>query len=95
MRLYAIKDEVVGFNGSIMVMQNDEQMIRAMSAAVNAGDGNQMSMWAKDFSAWEVGDIDKVTGHIEPREPRLVCRGNSLKREGVEYEIRDGVRSKG
>ncbi|UPW41216.1 nonstructural protein [Sigmofec virus UA08Rod_4967] len=80
MNVYAIKDEVIGFTGSIFTAQNDEAVIRNMTATVNAGDGNQMELWPKDFSAWQVATQDKVTGEIKPCQPRLICRGDSLKR---------------
>lgn len=85
MRIYAIKDEVIGFTGALTVAANDEQIQRMVAATVLADDGNQMSMWPKDFSAWEIGELDKVTGHIKEMEPRLICRGNQfLKKEKTE-----------
>lgn len=78
MRLYAIKDDVIGFTGAIMTANNDNQVVRMMAQAINADDGNQMSMWPKDFSAWYVGEIDKVDGHLTEVQPQLVVRGASL-----------------
>lgn len=91
MRLYAIKDDIVGFTGAIMTAYNDEQVIRMMDATVNADDGNQMTMWPKDFSAWYVGDLDKVDGHLTEIQPQLICRGDSLIRRRESNEVRDSV----
>lgn len=77
MKVYAIKDEVIGFTGAIMTAQNDEQIERMMEAAVN-DKGTQMAMWPKDFSAWCIGEMDKTTGQLAEMQPRLICRGNQF-----------------
>lgn len=89
MNIYAVKDEVIGFTGAIMTAHNDEVVIRNMRVMANE-EGNQMNMWAKDFSAWHVGKLDRVDGNIEPCQPRLVCRANSLqevKQDGVPNSV--------
>lgn len=77
MRVYAIKDEVIGFTGAIMTAQNDEQIARWMKAMVN-DKGTEMNLWPKDYSAWYVGEMDKITGNIKEVQPQLVVRANSL-----------------
>lgn len=77
MNVYALKDEVIGFTGAIMTAQNDQQIMRHMEAMVN-DKGNQINLWPKDFSMWQVGVLDKVDGHITEMQPRLVCRANQF-----------------
>lgn len=77
MRVYAIKDEVVGFTGAIMTAMNDDVVKRNMAIMVNEK-GNQMNMWSKDFSAWFIGELDRTEGRLTEMQPQLVCRGNDL-----------------
>lgn len=97
MRIYAIKDEIIGFTGAIMTATNDEQVKRNMAVMVNEP-GNQMNLWAKDFSAWYIGEIDKIDGHLTEVQPQLICRGDSLKipeqRRETENEVQERIQSR-
>lgn len=80
MNLYAIKDEVVGFTGSVVTARNDLEITRQFALAINdKEENNQMAKWYKDFSVWCIGDLDRITGELHDATPRLVVRGDSVK----------------
>lgn len=79
MKLYAIKDEIVGFTGAIVHARNDQEITRQFALMVNDEGENMMSKWYKDYSVWRVGDLDRVTGEITETVPKLVVRGDSVK----------------
>lgn len=79
MNIYAVKDEIIGFNGAIMTARNDEEVTRWFSAVINDKEENNMSKWYKDYSVWGIGKLDRVTGEVMTEAPRLICRGDSVK----------------
>lgn len=90
MTIYAIKDEVIGFTGAVMTLHNDDEAKRMMSSTVNAND-NQIAMYPKDFSIWRVGELDRISGAIEPEAtPQYVCRASDFTKE-VKDEIPNAV----
>lgn len=80
MNVYALKDEVIGFTGAIMTAHNDKIIERQVAAMVK-DTGNQLNLWPKDFSMWQVGILDTVDGHITEMQPRLICRANQFLKE--------------
>lgn len=80
MNIYAVKDEIIGFTGSIMTARNDEEVTRWFDTIINDTEENQMSKWYKDYSIWCVGNLDKITGEITSQQPKLVVRGDMVKR---------------
>lgn len=90
MTIYAIKDEVIGFTGAIMTLHNDEEAKRMMASTVNAKD-NQIAMYPKDFSIWRIGELDRISGSIEPEPtPSYVCRASDFTKEEA-HEIPNTV----
>lgn len=77
--LYATKDELVGFTGAVVKFQSDGEAQRAFALMVN-DENTQLYHYFRDFSIWHVGTQDSITGHINEIEPRLICRGESVKR---------------
>lgn len=82
MKLYGLKDELTGFQENILIFANDDAAARSFAAVIN-DPGNQMSLWYKDYSIWYLGEVNKTTGeiHQETIEPRLIVRGESVKRK--------------
>lgn len=76
-KIYEIKDDVTGFDGSLMLLENDEDATRVLALEVNNPE-SLMNKWHKDYSIWAVGKRDRTTGEIEPEQPRLVARATSL-----------------
>lgn len=86
MNIYAIKDEIIGFNGTILVAEQDEIVERQFKTVVNE-EGSQYNLWYKDFSLWHIGEMDKITGHLKEIEPRLISRGSSVLKQEKNHEI--------
>lgn len=76
MKIYAIKDEVTGFQPELMVFHNEEEAKRVFGEAAT-DERSRICKWAKDFSLWEIGMIDRKTGHLTEKEPSLVVRADS------------------
>lgn len=58
---YSIKDELVGFNDPIL-MVNDDVAVRTFTASVNQID--ELKNNAKDYSLYVVGSFDSASGSI-------------------------------
>lgn len=78
-KIYEIKDDVTGFDGNLMLLENDEDAMRVMALEVNNSE-SIINKWHKDYSIWAAGERDRVTGEIKPEQPRLVARATSLLR---------------
>lgn len=78
MNIYAVKDEIIGFTGSIMVLRNDEEAKRMMDSTIRSGD-SMFNQYPKDFSIWKLGNLDRITGMIEPEStPQYICRASDF-----------------
>lgn len=79
-QLYAIKDEVTGWNSPIIVQANDQEAARTFMES--CGDERSM-LWKyrKDYSIWWIGERDTVDGRLTEGEPRLIIRGDSIVEE--------------
>lgn len=78
MNIYAVKDEIIGFTGSIMVLRNDEEAKRMMDSTIRAGD-SMFNQYPKDFSLWKLGVLDRITGEIKPEStPQYICRASDF-----------------
>lgn len=79
MILYAIKDELTGFQEQIMIFANDEEAKRNF-VTLAKDNTNRIGLWKNDFSIWRIGKMEKGTGEIkqEKNEPELVIRGSSI-----------------
>lgn len=75
-QLYAIKDDVTGFNSPIMIMANDEEAKRIFLTEVENPE-SQLHKWQKDFSLWQIGERDTVDGRLTEQEPRLIIRAEA------------------
>ncbi len=78
MKIYAIKDNKVGF-GQIFTAENKYTALRAFGEAVN----EPKSMYAKftnDFALYEIGELDENSGVITSTV-NFVEEGINLKRE--------------
>lgn len=75
--IYEIKDDVTGFDGSLILLENDEEAKRVLALEVNNPE-SLMNKWHKDYSIWAAGERDRITGEIKPEQPRLVARATSL-----------------
>lgn len=76
-KIYEIKDDVTGFDGNLMLLENDEDAMRVMALEVNNPE-SIINKWYKDYSIWAAGERDRITGEIKPETPRLVARATSL-----------------
>lgn len=78
-KIYEIKDDVTGFDGNIMLLENDEDAKRVFALEVN-NEESIINKWHKDYSIWAAGERDRITGEIKSEQPRLVARATSLLR---------------
>lgn len=76
-KIYEIKDDVTGFDGNLMLLENDEDAMRVLALEVNNPE-SLINKWHKDYSIWAAGERDRITGEIKPEQPRLVARATSL-----------------
>ncbi|UPW41117.1 nonstructural protein [Sigmofec virus UA08Rod_5492] len=80
MRIYALYDELTGYQEHLTVMHNDAEALRNSAAPVH-DPGSAVSLWHGDYSIWYIGDLDKKTGMITQDKPTLLARGSSLHKE--------------
>lgn len=79
-RIYAIKDDVTGFNSPLTIFANDQEALRVFLGEVENPE-SMLNKWQKDFSLWLVGERDTVTGRLVELEPELIMRAeNYVKR---------------
>ncbi|UPW41186.1 nonstructural protein [Sigmofec virus UA08Rod_5306] len=80
-KIYAIKDEQVGFR-SIMEFKNDGEAARAFMQMQRTTD-NLIGQWPGDFSLWKIAEYSEESGEVKPQEggPTLLMRGNADKRK--------------
>lgn len=64
MKLYSVKDKVMGFS-QIFVAPNDLGAMRVMSDNVN-NDNTIYNIHAEDFDLYCLGELDETTGTITP-----------------------------
>lgn len=76
-KLYAIKDELKGFEAPMM-MENDNEATRTLKILANTPD-NMVCLSAEDYSIYRVGEYDTKTGIIAAEQPELVARAKGLK----------------
>lgn len=72
MKLYAVKDVLVGSFMQPVAMQNDEVAVRSLKIAAN--DPNAFKENKKDIQLWYLADYNPETGVITNNEP--YCIGN-------------------
>lgn len=79
MILYAVKDELTGYQEQIMTFANDEDAKRNFIALAK-DKSNRIGYWKNDFSIWRIGEMEKKTGKLkqEKNEPELILRGSSI-----------------
>ena len=81
-RLYAIKDTLVGFM-SPYAQHNDQYAKRAFENAVNESKPNTINTNPEDKQLFYVGEFDESTGAIIPAEggAQYICTALELKKE--------------
>lgn len=98
LRLFAVFDSKAGFFSNPFVEQREESAIRQFCDAVN--DKNPQNMWYKhpeDYSLFNIGSFDNLTGEILPSLPKSLVTASALKSfsDGGEVEWpRNGVLEK-
>lgn len=75
-KLYAIKDELVGF-GSIMLEQNEMSARRDFAYACNK-EGTLLKENKKDYTLYYLGEFDIEKGTINSVAPEVVLNGSSI-----------------
>lgn len=67
LKLYAIKDTVVGELQNIVESQNDAVIIREIHNAINAPTENPLKTNYKDKQLYRLGEYDTKTGQIDSK----------------------------
>lgn len=83
LKLYGIKDEVVGEIIFFLPSQNDGTMVRAVKGALLVKEPNQINTDIKDKSVYCLGSMDTCTGNITPLSPVYVKRVSEIRQELV------------
>lgn len=83
MRVYALYDELTGFQERLTIFHNDMEAVRNFTALVN-DPNTQLNLWSGDYSIWYLGEIDNKTGEMRQEKPQMLVRGNSVKRKEEE-----------
>lgn len=63
LKIYAVKDVVVGEMANPFYLNNDDEAKRAFKNAVNGNSGN-ISLNYKDMQLFKLGEYDTTTGEI-------------------------------
>lgn len=66
-KLYAIKDTVVGELQNIVEGQNDAVIVREIGNAINAPTENALKQNYKDKQLYRLGEYDTKTGQIDSK----------------------------
>lgn len=67
LKIYAIKDVVVGEFQNIIESANDGVIIREATNAVNSATDNALKLNYKDKQLWRLGEYDTKTGQINSK----------------------------
>ena len=74
MKVYAVKDVLVGAFMQPVCMPNDEVALRSLKIAAN--DPNAFKENKKDIQLWYLYEFDEKTGIVSKNEPE--CLGNLI-----------------
>lgn len=80
-KIYAIKDDITGFDGSLYKFSNDEDAKREFVRAITE-EGSKYHAYRKDYSLWAITEMDPIEGRVKELTPRMLIRGESIKTEG-------------
>jgi len=64
--IYAIKDEKIGIFINPFFVPDIVTAIRSLTIALRGGDSN-LKQFPADFSLWQIGTLDEVTGALTPK----------------------------
>ena len=78
-KMYGIKDTVGGNFLTPNFFTNQAVALRAISSAVNCGQGSLLSDYPADVQIFELGEFDDQTGIVTPMEPHFICNAIDLK----------------
>ena len=79
MNIYGIKDKAMGFM-NIFTAEGKYAAMRYFADAVNSEQKTLISEHSEDFSIWDLGKFDQMTGTIEPNVEFLE-EGLNLKKK--------------
>lgn len=78
LKIYAIKDTVVGELANPFYLNNDEEAKRAFKNAVNSQSGSNIAMNYQDMQLYKLGEFDTVTGEIN-NKVEFIENGQNVK----------------
>lgn len=79
-KIYAIKDDITGFDGSLYKFSNDEDAKREFVRAITDKQ-SRYHAYRKDYSLWAISEMDAIEGRVQELTPRLLLRGETIKVE--------------
>lgn len=71
--IYAVRDEKVGFNSSLMLCENEAVAIRDFANFVKTP-GTIINQNPEDFSLWQVGIFSVENGTIDGTSNVCICK---------------------
>lgn len=77
LKVFVIHDKAAGYYANPTFEQTKEVAIRNFKVAMNRKD-LFLYMSPNDFSLYEIGEYDSLTGNIKPKAAELVCDGNAV-----------------
>ena len=81
LKIYGVKDEVVGEMIFVLPSQNDGTMVRAVKGALLVKEPNQINTDIKDKAVYCLGELDTCTGNIEALSPVYIKRVSEIRQE--------------
>ena len=72
-RLFVIKDTKANYYHPPQVYRNHLEAMRACENSVNSSQDSLFNKNSEDFSLFEVGTWDELTGMIDPTEKKHIC----------------------
>ena len=83
MKMYSIHDSKGGFySNPFYARQNGEAIRSFMNAVDDPSPNNLMHRHPADYSLFEIGSFDDLTGVITPIDPKHLCNGVDIQKEG-------------
>lgn len=78
MKLYAIKDTIIGKFMNPFLMHNDNEATRAFKIAINSNQNTSIVMNYQDMNLYKLGEYNDETGEITA-EVKYITNGTSVK----------------
>lgn len=82
MKLYSIRDRLVGYYMQPFAAHTDHQVLAAVATQVNAEDNNAIAQAPHQFEIWSLAEIDDETGKVTARS-EYICDCHTLIRRDL------------